>query len=95
MADPENGKKLSPVVADNGPAPVIDLSLDLCVVLEALAVLHGLAEDGVAVAHEGDLHVAGVLGRFCKLPASSGALSSIKVRIDETNANLADCPLPS
>ena len=75
MADSENGKKLSPVVADNGPAPVIDLSLDLCVVLEALVVLHGLAEDGVAVAHEGDLHVAGVLGRFCKLPASSGALS--------------------
>ena len=66
MADSENGKKLSPVVADNGPAPVIDLSLDLCVVLEALAVLHGLAEDGVAVAHEGDLHVARVGGGGCE-----------------------------
>ena len=58
---------LSPVVADNGTSPVIDLSLDLCIVSEALAVLDGLAEDGVAVAHEGDLHVAGVLGGSCKI----------------------------
>ena len=57
-----------PVVADNGPAPVIDLGFDLGIVPVTLAVvLGGLAEDGVTVAHEGDLDVAGVFRGACKL----------------------------
>ena len=57
-----------PVVADDGPAPVVDLGLDLGVVLVAVSVVaQGLAEDGVTVAHESDLDVAGVLRGVCKI----------------------------
>ena len=66
---PKSRQPHSPVVANNGSAPVINLGFDLGIVLVTLVVfrLDGLAEDGVTVAHESDLDVPRVFRAACKL----------------------------